>query len=154
MGSSAVSITTWTMRVAVTTSGCNVTGILPTASMRCGRNFFSAGSAMTKRIKTGFATCALAMVLIVPYLLRAEDTTIEKAGVAVGVSAGNVIFLPAKAISTSMGLFFGALSFVLTGGDTEVMQQAWRDTTEGPYLITPEVARKAIGKRPDLSETE
>jgi hypothetical protein len=109
---------------------------------------------MTKRIKTGFATCALAMVLIVPYLLRAEDTTIEKAGVAVGVSAGNVIFLPAKAISTSMGLFFGALSFVLTGGDTEVMQQAWRDTTEGPYLITPEVARKAIGKRPDLSETE
>jgi hypothetical protein len=65
-----------------------------------------------------------------------------------------MILLPAKAISTSMGLFFGALSFVLTGGDTEVTQQMWRYSTEGPYLITPEVARKAIGKRPYLSETE
>jgi len=95
------------------------------------------------------------MVLIgtTPSLLRAEDT-IEKAGVAVGVTAGNAVFLPAKAISTSMGLFFGALSFVLTGGNAELTQQIWRDTTEGPYLITPAVARKAIGKRPDLSETE
>ena len=111
---------------------------------------------MTKRIRTGFALLALAMVLIgtLPSLLRAEDTTIEKAGVAVGVTAGNMIFLPAKAISTSMGLFFGALSFVLTGGDAEVTQQMWRYSTEGPYLITPEVARKAIGKRPELSETE
>jgi hypothetical protein len=111
---------------------------------------------MTKRIRTGFALLALAMVLIgtLPSLLRAEETKIEKAGIAVGLSAGNVIFLPAKAISTSMGLFFGALSFVLTGGDTEVMRQTWRDTTEGPYLITPEVARKSIGRRPYLSETE
>jgi uncharacterized protein YoaH (UPF0181 family) len=112
---------------------------------------------MTKRIETAFALLALAMVLVgtLPSLLHAQETTtIEKAGVAVGVSAGNVIFLPAKAISTSMGVFFGALSFVLTGGDTEIMRQAWRDSTEGPYLITPEVARKAIGSRPNLSETE
>jgi hypothetical protein len=111
---------------------------------------------MTRRIGTLSALLTLALVLVgtAPSLLHAEDTTIEKAGVAVGVSVGNVIFLPAKAISTSMGLFFGTLSFVLTGGDTEIMHQAWRDTTEGPYLITPEVARKAIGRRPNLSETE
>ena len=111
---------------------------------------------MTKRIETAFALLALAMVLVatLPSLLRAQETTIEKAGVAVGVSVGNVIFLPAKVISTSMGVFFGALSFVLTGGDTEIMRQAWRDSAEGPYLITPEVARKAIGTRPILSETE
>ena len=111
---------------------------------------------MTRRIGTLSALLTLALVLVgtTPSLLHAEDTTIEKAGVAVGVSVGNVIFLPAKAISTSMGVFFGALSFVLTGGDTEIMHQAWRDTTEGPYLITPEVARNAIGRRPNLSETE
>ena len=111
---------------------------------------------MSKRAGNGFALIALAMVLVatMPSLLQAEETRIEKAGVAVGVSAGNVIFLPAKAISTSMGVFFGALSFVLTGGDTEIMRQAWRDSTEGPYLITTEVARKAIGTRPILSETE
>jgi hypothetical protein len=110
---------------------------------------------MTKRITVGFATFVFATFLTGTFapFLRAEDT-IEKAGVAIGVSVGNVIFLPAKAISTSMGLFFGALSFVLTGGDTEVMHQTWRDSTEGPYLITPEVARNAIGRRPILSEPE
>lgn len=110
---------------------------------------------MTKGTKTGFATLALATTLIgaAPAFLRAEDK-IEKAGVAVGVTAGNVVFLPAKVISTSMGLFFGALSFVLTGGDTEVAQQMWRYSTAEPYLITPEVARNAIGSRPILSETE
>jgi hypothetical protein len=85
--------------------------------------------------------------------VRAEDA-IEKAGVAIGVTAGNMIFLPAKAISTSMGLFFGALSFVLTGGDTEVTHQMWRDSTADPYLITPSLARKAIGRRPELSEND
>jgi hypothetical protein len=85
--------------------------------------------------------------------LRAEDT-IEKAGVVIGVTVGNMIFLPAKAISTSMGLFFGALSFVLTGGDTEITHQMWRDSTADPYLITPALARKAIGKRPELSEND
>ena len=110
---------------------------------------------MTKRIRAGLVSVVLAMTLtaILPSLSRAEDA-IEKAGVAVGVSAGNMVFLPAKAISTSMGLFFGALSFVLTGGDTEVTQQMWRDSTAEPYLITPELARKAIGRRPELSETD
>ena len=123
--------------------------------MQFGRNFFYEGSPMTRRVRAGFVTLALAVTLtaIWPPLLRAEDT-IEKAGVALGVSVGNMVFLPAKAISTSMGLFFGALSFVLTGGDAEVTQQMWRDSTADPYLITPEIARKAIGSRPELSETE
>ena len=110
---------------------------------------------MTRRIRAGCVTLALAVTLaaIWPSLLRAEDR-IEKAGVALGLSVGNMVFLPAKAISTSMGLFFGALSFVLTGGDTEVTQQMWRDSTADPYLITPEIARKAIGRRPELSEND
>ena len=110
---------------------------------------------MTKRIRAGFETLVLSMTLIAicPSLLPAEDV-IEKAGVAAGVSVGNMVFLPAKAFSTSMGLFFGAVSFVLTGGDTEVAQQMWRNSTAEPYLITPELARKAIGRRPELSDTE
>jgi hypothetical protein len=108
---------------------------------------------MTRRMITGFLPLALAMTLtaIWPPLLQAEDR-IEKAGVAVGLSAGNMILVPAKVISTSMGLFFGALSFVLTGGDTEVAQQMWRESTADPYVITPEIAREAIGKRPELLE--
>jgi hypothetical protein len=108
---------------------------------------------MTKQVQTGFATLALAMTLIATAAtsLRAEDM-IEKAGVGIGLTAGNMIFLPAKVISTSMGVFFGGVSFLLTGGDTEVAQQMWRYSTAEPYLITPDLARKAIGERPLLQE--
>src|ERR1043166_5360047 len=81
---------------------------------------------------------------------RAEDL-IEKEGMAVGLTAGNLVVIPAKAISVSMGMLFGALSFVLTGGNTELTQQIWRDTTQPPYMVTPEVAKKAIGERPELN---
>lgn len=94
---------------------------------------------------------AVAMAATAPARLRAEDN-IEKAGVAVGVSAGNMWFLPIKAISVSMGALSGALSFIVTGGNADLTKQIWRDTTEGPYAITPEVARKAVGQRPELQK--
>jgi hypothetical protein len=83
-----------------------------------------------------------------PSAARAEDN-VEKAGVGIGVTAGNMLFLPIKAISVGIGALAGALSFVVTGGDREVAGQIWRDTAEGPYAITREVARTAIGHRPE-----
>jgi hypothetical protein len=81
--------------------------------------------------------------------VKAEEA-IEKAGVGVGVTAGNLLFLPIKAISVTIGALSGALSFVVTGGDTEVTRQVWQDTAQGPYAITPEVARTGIGYRPEI----
>jgi hypothetical protein len=103
--------------------------------------------------KTKFSAAVVLLTLssFNPALLRAEDT-MEKAGVAVGVSAGNMWFLPIKAITVTMGALFGAVSYVVTGGNTEVTEQMWRDTFEGPYVITPEVARMGIGQRPELEE--
>jgi hypothetical protein len=94
---------------------------------------------------------AVSLTTALPQMLRAEDN-IEKAGVAVGVSAGNMWFLPIKAITMSVGAISGALSYVVTGGNAELTQQIWRDTQQGPYVITPELARTAIGKRPELDE--
>lgn len=94
---------------------------------------------------------ALMLNTSVPVLLSAEDM-IEKEGVAVGVTAGNIWFVPAKAVSVVNGLLTGALSFILTGGNLSLTQQIWQDTLQGPYLITPEVAKKAVGERPELSE--
>jgi len=108
---------------------------------------------MTQRIQVHIATIAVSWFLwsIFPAApLRAEDT-IEKAGVVTGVTVGNMWFIPLKAISVSMGAISGALSFVLTGGDDEVTRQVWRDTLQGPYVITPELAKKAIGERPELN---
>jgi hypothetical protein len=110
---------------------------------------------MMRHIRTTCFQVALAGILVglSPSTLRADDV-IEKAGVAVGLTVGNIWVIPAKAITTSMGLLFGALSFVLSGGNADLTQQIWRDTTEGPYLITPEVAHQSIGERPELSATK
>jgi ABC-type sugar transport system substrate-binding protein len=103
-----------------------------------------------------FGMTAAAAVLLAASMLpspaRSEDS-VEKAGVAIAVSAGNMWFVPLKAISTSMGLLSGALSFVLTGND-DLTQQIWRDALQGPYIITPELAEKAIGERPELLEKQ
>jgi len=102
---------------------------------------------MTKSLCTALIVSAL----LLPRSLFADEL-VEKAGVAVGLTAGNMWVVPIKAISVSMGLTAGLLSFILTGGDTEVTQQAWQNSTQGPYLITPAVAKKAIGERPELQE--
>lgn len=102
---------------------------------------------MKKQILAGMI--ALTIVALLPQTPRAEDN-IEKAGVAVGVSAGNMWFLPIKAIVISVGAISGALSYLVTGGNTELTQQIWRDTMNEPYIITPELARTAVGRRPEL----
>jgi hypothetical protein len=80
------------------------------------------------------------------------DDLIEKEGVAVGVTAGNLIVIPAKVISMSVGVLAGALSYVVTGGNADLTKQIWQDTTQGPYLVTPELAKKSVGDRPLLRE--
>jgi hypothetical protein len=109
---------------------------------------------MIRRMRVRLTALMMAGVLFsiaaaVP--LRAQESNIERAGVITGVTAGNVIFVPLKAISFTMGALSGALSFVFTGGDLEVTRQVWGDTLHGPYVITPAMARKAIGERPELS---
>jgi len=106
---------------------------------------------MITRKQVIVAVMALYFSGVSPALLRAEDV-IEKAGIATGVSAGNILFLPIKAISVSMGAISGALSFIVTGGNADLTQQIWRDTQQGPYLITPEVARMSVGQRPEIAD--
>ncbi|HUK41043.1 MAG TPA: hypothetical protein VLX11_08365 [Candidatus Acidoferrales bacterium] len=108
---------------------------------------------MSKSTITRLVAISLALAIspIFPSFLRADDL-IEKEGVGVGVSVGNYVFLPAKFASVTIGLMAGAASWVLTGGNTDLTKQIWKDTTQGPYLITPEVAKKGIGERPLLAE--
>jgi hypothetical protein len=107
-----------------------------------------------RKLKAAPATViTLALLTFVPAVAQAEDT-IEKAGVGVGVTAGNMWFIPAKAVSVTNGILTGALSFILTGGNLSLTQQIWQDTLQDPYLITPEVAKKAVGERPELSASK
>ncbi len=96
-------------------------------------------------------TALIVPALFLPRPLFAEEP-VEKVGVGIGLTAGNTIFLPVKAVTVPVGLAAGLLSFIFTGGDTEVTQQLWQNSTEGPYLITPDMAHRAIGERPLLKE--
>ena len=106
---------------------------------------------MSTRWKFFAAAFALALTFLSPPSLQAEDV-MENAGVAVGVSIGNVLFLPIKAISMTMGVFSAGFSYVVTGGNADLTKQIWQDTTQGPYVITPELARTSIGQAPELTE--
>jgi len=107
---------------------------------------------MLKRMTLHAIAMALALLLtgLSPSYLRSEDA-LETAGIATGVTAGNMWFIPIKAVSVSIGALSGALSFLLTG-NADLSKQIWEDTTQGPYVITPDVARQAVGDRPELRE--
>jgi hypothetical protein len=104
-----------------------------------------------ERIIAAFAGLTLGIALFAPLPVRAADP-IETAGVGVGVTAGNAVAVPAKIISVGTGFIAGALSFILTGGNADLTRQIWSDVTEGPWYISPAVARRAIGERPELEK--
>ena len=95
------------------------------------------------------AALAIATALTAPVFAENDERPIDRTAAGVGVTFGNVVFVPFKAISAVWGLGMGGLSFILSGGDTELTRQAWRDTTEGPYVITEEFARQSVGTRPE-----
>jgi hypothetical protein len=101
-----------------------------------------------KRANLVAAAALLSSICFAAAPATAEDA-IETAGVGVGVTLGNIFFLPVKAISVTMGALASGLSLALTG-NTDLSKQIWQDTTEGPYLITPDVARTGVGQRPEL----
>lgn len=103
-----------------------------------------------KRLKLLAAAGALSSICLATMPASAEDV-FEAAGVAVGVTVGNMWFIPIKAIEVTIGGLAGGLSLALTG-NVDLSKQIWQDTTQGPYLITPDVARMAVGKRPELLE--
>ena len=105
----------------------------------------------SKKSRSIVAPSLLVFVLSFPFPLFAVDP-IEGAGIAVGLTLGNTVAIPAKALSVLSGLIGGAASFIVTGGNVEITRQMWKNSVEGPYLITPSVARTAIGERPELEK--
>ena len=104
-----------------------------------------------RKIPLTLALLICAAVNLSPAHLRAEDN-IEKAGMVVELTAGNLIFFPLKAFSMIVGASASGLSYIVTGGNADLTAQIWRDTTQGPYIITPELARNSIGQRPELEK--
>lgn len=93
------------------------------------------------------AVLLLILALALPPAVAAD--ALEESATPIGVTVGNSIFLPAKAASLVVGT--SAAIVALLSGNPEVFRQSLRNTFEGPYLVTPDVARRAVGERPELT---
>ena len=101
-------------------------------------------------VKILFAALLLCSLLTPPTLFA--DSFIEEAGVGIGVVAGNLIYVPMKITTMILALPQGFFSLFLSGGNNQLAEQFLDEVMEGPYFITPELARFAIGERPELLE--
>ncbi len=100
---------------------------------------------MVKFLLAALLLCSL----LTPPTLFAGDF-IEEAGVGVGVVAGNLIYVPVKITTMILAVPQAFFSWFLSGGNDQLAEQFLDETLEGPYFITPELARFAIGERPEL----
>ena len=101
-------------------------------------------------VKFLFAALLLCSLLTPPTLFA--DGFIEEAGVGIGVVAGNLIYVPMKITTMVFALPQGFFSWFLSGGNDQLTEQILDEAMEGPYFITPELARFAIGAGPEPLE--
>ncbi len=90
------------------------------------------------------------IAILSPTYLHAEGG-IDKAGVTTGVTVGNMVFVPLKVVLVGFAVPVAVITWLGSLGDTQQVKEIWKSTTEMPYFISPEEARKAIGERPDLT---
>jgi len=101
-------------------------------------------------VKFLFAALLLCSLLTPPTIFA--DDFIEEAGVGIGVVAGNLIYVPMKITTMVFALPQGFFSWFLSGGNDQLTEQFLDEALAGPYFITPELARFAIGARPEPLE--
>ncbi len=90
------------------------------------------------------------IVIMSPTYLHAGEG-VNKAGEITGVTVGNLIFVPLKVAIMGFAAPVAVISWLGSLGDTKQVKAIWKDSTDTPYFISPKEARKAIGKRPDLT---
>lgn len=74
-----------------------------------------------------------------------REEAIDHAGVAYGLTFGNLIYPGFKAATMILAAPQAGLAWILSLGDTEQARTIWDAQTEGPYYIGPEEARRALG---------
>jgi hypothetical protein len=107
-------------------------------------------STMLSKVKFLFAALLLCALLSPPTL--SADDLVENAGVGIGVTAGNLIYVPLKATVMVFAVPQAVFSWLLSGGNDQLTKQFLEDTLEGPYFISTELAKFAVGESPDLDD--
>ncbi|MFQ5541829.1 MAG: hypothetical protein ACE5E2_03290 [Candidatus Binatia bacterium] len=105
---------------------------------------------MPSKVKFLFVALLLCALLSPPSL--SADDLVENAGVGIGVTAGNLIYVPFKVTIMVLAVPQAAFSWLLSGGNDQLTKQFLEDTLDEPYFISTELARFAVGESPDLDD--
>jgi hypothetical protein len=105
---------------------------------------------LSSKVKFLFVALLLCALLSPPTL--SADDLVENAGVGIGVTAGNLIYVPLKATVMVFAVPQAVFSWLLSGGNDQLTRQFLEDTLEGPYFISTDLARSAVGESPDLDD--
>lgn len=62
----------------------------------------------------------------------------KEAGLGVASVLGSAIYSPVKVTYAALGAFAGGVTWVATGGNTDLAQKIWEPSLRGDYVITPQ----------------
>lgn len=83
-----------------------------------------------------------------------REAVIENAGVAYGVTFGNIFYPGFKTATMILAAPQAGLAWLLTLGDNQQARTVWESHMDEPYFISSEQARKAMGVDEDSKPYE
>lgn len=97
-----------------------------------------------KRIRIVWLVGLLALTLHAG-VARAQESTGSEAGWGAGAAVTTLIYGPLKVAYSVLGLTFGGLAWMLSGGNSDVWNAVITPAVRGDYVVTPSHLR---GERP------
>jgi hypothetical protein len=95
---------------------------------------------MMKRWRSVVAGAALAAILVIPNVARAEEYP-ENAGWGVLAVVANIGYMPVKTVYAVIGGLTGGFAYACTGGNYETASNIWSMSLGGTYVLSPAMIR-------------
>jgi len=89
-----------------------------------------------RKLVVGLSLAALVLGRAIPSQAQ-PHTAGEEAGLSIGATTLNFLYLPAKMLVATGGFLLGGLAGVMTGGDTRAAYALWVPTMSGTWLLRP-----------------
>lgn len=91
-------------------------------------------------LRLKFLTVALLLFSLSPVAPgTAAENPWKEAGLGVASVLGSAIYSPVKVTYAALGALAGGVTWVATGGNTEVAQNIWEPSLRGDYVVTPQM---------------
>jgi hypothetical protein len=106
----------------------------------------------SRRLRVALLTALLGITLQASPAWADSQTT--EAGIGTAAALTSLIYGPVKVTYATLGLVIGGFAWVLSAGDSDVMNAVLTPAVRGDYVVTPDMLRgrddiEFIGRDPD-----